>query len=233
MVRYEQSQPTGTMIIADPFYELIDAESLARTAVTMTDARWIQAGSDVAGAMVFVGDGDGRLYVPEYAPLSPVLRQLLRLPDTPNYHSQTPPTFDLYALPSLPEMELLAEPVTFADKITLEGYELLPTNSSSTVTLLTRWLVQQPLPPHLTIFVHLLNANGEIVAQYDGFDAAPTALRTGDRLIQLHPLALPAQEGPFKLQMGLYTPADGQRLTHSGSPAELLILATDLHFDEK
>ncbi|HRQ36310.1 MAG TPA: hypothetical protein PLD25_00140 [Chloroflexota bacterium] len=235
IARYEQTQPTGDIIIADSFFEQIDAESWQRTAVPPTEARWIQAGAGVAGAMVFTGDGNGRLYVPEYAPLSPKLRQLLHLPDAPLYQSLNKPGFAVFDAPPLPDLSLLPEPITFGERITLEGYELLspvlPLDGGQTIYLVTRWRVNQSLPPHLTAFVHLLNAQGQIVAQHDGFDAAPTALRTGDRLVQLHPLAVPDDNGPFTLQVGLYTLPDGQRLTHPGNPADVFILTSDLHFD--
>ncbi|MCL4263249.1 MAG: hypothetical protein KJ069_08540 [Anaerolineae bacterium] len=233
IARYEQTQPDGSIIIADSFFEQIDAESWQRTAVPPTQARWIQAGPDVAGAMVFTGSADGRLYVPEYAPLSPQLRQLLQLPDVPGYQSQNAPHFAVYGTPALPHLPLLPEPVAFGEMITLEGYEFLPSAGGPTVYLATRWRVNQPLPPHLTAFVHLLNAQGEIVAQHDGLDAAPTTLNPGDWLLQLHPLTIPQESGPFTVQIGLYTLPEGQRLTHSGGPADVFTLATDLYFDEK
>ncbi len=246
IARYEKTQPPGDIIIADPFFEQIDAESwqrtnvLPRTAVPPTDARWIQAGPGAAGAMVFTGNGNGRLYVPEHAPLSSKLRQLLRLPDAPLYQSQQTPRFAVYDAPPLPDLPLLPEPITFGDRITLEGYEILPADGGQTIYLVTRWRVDQPLPPHLTAFVHLLNNQGEIAAQHDGLDAAATTLRAGDRLVQLHPLVIPPENGPFTLQIGLYTLPDGQRLTHTGNPtphtggpSDVFILATDLHFDEK
>ncbi|MBX3057008.1 MAG: hypothetical protein KF770_11100 [Anaerolineae bacterium] len=245
IVRYEKTQPPGDIIITDPFFEQIDAESwqrtavmprtnvMPRTAVSPTDARWIQAGPAAAGAMVFTGNGNGRLYVPEYAPLSLKLRQLLRLPDVPLYQSQQTPRFAVYDAPPLPDLPLLPEPITFDGRITLEGYEILPPDGGQTMDLITRWRVDRSLPPHLTAFVHLLNAQGEIVAQHDGLDAAATTLRTGDRLVQIHPLVIPPEKGPFTLQIGLYTLPDGQRLTHTGSPSDVVILATDLHFDEK
>ncbi|GIK58539.1 MAG: hypothetical protein HND44_02590 [Chloroflexi bacterium] len=239
IVRYEKSQPPGDIIIADPFFEQIDAESwqrtnvLPRTAVPPTNARWIQAGPGAAGAMVFTENGNGRLYVPEYAPLSPKLRQLLRLPDAPIYQSQQTPRFAVYDAPPLADLPLLPEPINFGEQMTLEGYEIIPPDGGPTIYLVTRWHVDQSLLPHLTAFVHLLNAQGEIVAQYDGLDAASTTLRTGDRLVQLHPLLIPPGNGPFTLQIGLYTPPNGQRLTHAGSPTDVVILATNLHFDEK
>lgn len=233
IARYVHTQPDGSIIIADSFFEQIDAESWQRTAVPPTQARWIQSGPGVAGGMVFTGSADGRLYVPEYAPLSPQLRQLLQLPDTSIYQSQNAPRFAVYGTPAMPPLPLLPEPVTFGETITLEGYEFLPSAGEPTVYLATRWRVNQPLPPHLTAFVHLLNAQGEIVAQHDGLDAAPTTLNPGDWLLQLHPLTIPQDGGPFAVQIGLYTLPDGRRLTHSGDLADVFTLATDLHFDEK
>jgi hypothetical protein len=236
IVRYEQRQPADVILIADPFFEQIDAESLQRMAGTTIDARWIQAGPGVAGAMIFVDEseyGDGRLYIPEYAPLSPTLIELLQLPASPDDRSHHSPTFAVYPLPTLPEIPLLPEPITFGNVITLEGYELLPHDGGQTVYLVTRWRVNRQLPPHLTVFVHLLNTQEEIVAQHDGLDAAASSLQPGDRLIQLHPLAPPVAGEPFSLQVGLYTPSTGERLSHPGQPADVFTLATDLYFDGK
>jgi hypothetical protein len=233
IARFEQSQPAGDIIMADPFFEQIDAESWQRTAVPPTNARWIQAGPGVAGAMVFTGDGHGRLYIPEFAPLSPILQEMLQLPDDPIYRSQQTPSFAMYHLPTMPEISLLPEPVTFGDMLTLEGYQFLPLESGDTAYLVTRWQVNNPLPNHLTIFVHLLNAQGELVAQHDALDAAPISLQVGDRILQLHPLPLPASDGPFAVQVGLYTPPDGRRLPVSGQTADTYPLATGLHFDDQ
>ncbi len=233
IARFEKTQPAGVIIIADPFFEPIDAESWQRTAVPPTDARWIQAGPGAAGAMVFAGEGHGRLYVPEFAPLSPLLHQLLQLPDTPLYRSQNVPAFAVYPVPPVPSLPLLPEPITFGDMITLEGYEIRPPDGGQTMYLVTRWRVNQPLPPHLMTFTHLLNEQGQIVAQYDGLDAASATLQPGDVFIQLHPLTVPDAGGPFALQIGLYTLPGGQRLTHTGQPADVLTLVSDLRFDEE
>ncbi|HIP72725.1 MAG TPA: hypothetical protein EYH05_15180, partial [Anaerolineae bacterium] len=75
MARYWQQNPAERLVIADPFFEPIDAASFRRNLGYENDARWAQAGPEVAGALVFPQSdgGYGRLYVPEYAPINPLL----------------------------------------------------------------------------------------------------------------------------------------------------------------
>ncbi len=234
MAQYWQDNPVTNLVIADPFFEAIDADSFRRSAGQETGARWIQAGPGTGGAIVFpYGASDGRLYVPETAPLSPILQALLGLPTTPHYHSAQSPIFVVYTLPPLPPIPELAAPVTFDGLITLEGHKILTRPDASPATLVTLWRVENPLPWNLKAFAHLLDSQGKLVAQHDGFDAAPAMLQSGDRVIQLHPLPIPAVNEPYTLQVGLYTPHDNRRLTHTGNPADVVVLAYGPLFDEK
>lgn len=229
MVRHWQAEPAGTMVITDPFFEQIDAESLQRNAGAPIEARWVEA-----AAMVFPGGGsNGRLYIPEYAPLSPVLVDLLDLPATPLYRSRQTPVFAVYHIPPLPAIPPLPEPVLFAGLITLEGYALLPTADPDLLYLCTRWRVEQALPPNLTAFTHLLDAQGELAAQDDAFNVAAAELQPGDIVLQLHTISAPAANGPFTLQVGLYIPSENRRLTLAGQTADALTLTQGFYFDGK
>ncbi len=90
--------------------------------------------------------------------------------------------------------------------------------------LVSSWQVLAALPADVTMFVHLLDKGGAIVAQHDGLDAAATTLRPGDRLLQRHVLSLPAlSPGEYRLVIGLYRHGDGLRLPSAdGTGAALL-----------
>lgn len=80
------------------------------------------------------------------------------------------------------------------------------------IQLTTRWRNETgPVP--LKIYVHLLDASGQIVSQWDGLDVAWEGWRAGDRLWQQHELRLPAPfpVGRYQLHVGLYDPETAVR----------------------
>ncbi|MCI0397456.1 MAG: glycosyltransferase family 39 protein, partial [Chloroflexi bacterium] len=231
IARHRQTQPEGTPVIAESFFEPIDHDSVRRNLGREIAARWVQGG----GAIIFPAGGDGRFYVPEYAPPAVELAAAAGLTSTPFYQSEGRPSFAVYALPPAPQVPSMASPVTFDGAITLLGYELLLPQDGQPLRLVTHWQVASALPWDLAIFVHLLATDGTIISQHDGLDAAPATLRPGDAFIQYHVLRLPEEQPgqPLTLQLGLYTRGDGRRLTHAGRPADRLILAEELVFDER
>ena len=72
----------------------------------------------------------------------------------------------------------------------------------------------------VNIFIHLLNEEGEVVAQHDGFDVWAASLRRGDVVAQLHPIPLTTdfahatsrQTGKTPIQVGVYSRDDRRRL---------------------
>ncbi len=82
------------------------------------------------------------------------------------------------------------------------------------VTLTTYWRVTDQLPPQLSQFTHVLNEQGEIVAQQDRLMVTSESLRAGDVVMQIHHLTLPenSSAGAYRLAIGLYTQPDGKRL---------------------
>jgi len=121
----------------------------------------------------------------------------------------------------------LALPVNLGDAVELTGYELKQpaVSPGETVTLITAWRVVDPaalgpdLPQHYgrgaKIFVHLLNATGQLVGQEDRLDVPAWNWRPGDRFVQVHRITLdPAlTPGPYALAIGIYTRPDQARLT--------------------
>jgi hypothetical protein len=108
---------------------------------------------------------------------------------------------------------------TFAGQIQLLGYDV-QTQKTATVTL--HWRCLQPPAADYTVFVHLLDANGETIAQHDSQPqggAYPTSIcDAGEVVVDLHPLSLPPDlpAGKYRLRVGLYRPETGKRLPVDG-----------------
>ncbi len=108
---------------------------------------------------------------------------------------------------------------TFGEGISLIGYDLVPGNP---LEMVLYWESQAAVPESYDVFVHLIDAAGEIVAQADRKPvnglAATDVWQPGDIVrdpmeIQL-PDNLPA--GAYGLRLGVYLKENGQRLPVSG-----------------
>jgi 4-amino-4-deoxy-L-arabinose transferase-like glycosyltransferase len=126
-------------------------------------------------------------------------------------------------------------PAVFDGTLQLLGYQPLWTAISvgHRLELLSYWRVVQPPTADLTVFIHLLNEKGELVAQHDGLDVAMRHLQTGDELAQLHTIPLPADlpPGNYSLRIGLYQSDTLHRLSVmvAGESADSLLLQTITH----
>lgn len=228
-----RANPAQNVVIADTFFEQIDADSLRRNMGSNGQARWLQSGPTVAGALVFPGGtGDGRLYQPEFAPLNPALLAAAGMSTTPAFRSNSVPSFSIYNLPSVLPKPATATNIVFDGRVQLEGYTLYPTAADGSLQLMTYWHVLQPLPWNLTAFVHLLDKEGHIISQFDGLDSVPSQIHPGDRFIQAHQLySQPANNQPFQLNLGLYTPDNGHRLLIDGESLDFYSLTAPINFD--
>lgn len=123
------------------------------------------------------------------------------------------PAFRLYAVR---QMDPAAEsaPVTFGAQIELMSAALDPVAApGQVVQIQTTWRVKSAaLPETLKLFVHLLSADGNLLATADRLDVWPPLLGAGDQFIQWNDLALPANlaAGRYLVAVGLYQP-DGSR----------------------
>ncbi|MBK8904656.1 MAG: hypothetical protein IPM53_25985 [Anaerolineaceae bacterium] len=104
--------------------------------------------------------------------------------------------------------------------ISLAGLTQLPiTNNQLPLTLL--WRAEAEVPTSYRVFIHLVNADGQILAQADGEPANWTRPTTGwvpgEYIPDTHTLTLPPDLPPnASLRLGLYDPATGQRLPTAG-----------------
>ncbi|KAA3664866.1 MAG: hypothetical protein DWQ04_03515 [Chloroflexi bacterium] len=101
---------------------------------------------------------------------------------------------------------------------TLTGYTLSPiTDHRLPITLL--WQSTTETTTSYRIFVHLIDTNGNLIAQSDGEPANWTRPTTGwtpgEYIIDSHTIPLPDSlpDGPLTLRIGLYDPATNGRLT--------------------
>ncbi|MDH7485164.1 MAG: DUF2723 domain-containing protein [Anaerolineae bacterium] len=109
--------------------------------------------------------------------------------------------------------------------IQLLGYDLRsPLEGGSVLEVALHWQPLRPLDGDYTSFVHLLDAQGEKVAQSDHLPGGvyyPTSLwQPGETLLDVHRLELPAALGPapYTLLVGFYRQPSMERL---GEPLRL------------
>ncbi|UCG25536.1 MAG: DUF2142 domain-containing protein, partial [Chloroflexota bacterium] len=114
-----------------------------------------------------------------------------------------------------PEVPLEA---SFAEGINLLGYDLASDADENALTVGLYWQATAQPAGDYTVFVHLLDANGEQVAGGDGPPVSgdyPTSLwLDGDAIVDAHQLSLPADlpAGDYEIVVGLYDPLTTWRL---------------------
>ena len=122
---------------------------------------------------------------------------------------------------------------TFGDAVRLLGYDLSPEEAMTrgsttgvvpTWTVTLHWQALAPLNRDYSVFVHLVDAAGQIRSQADGPPLEgryPTlSWKPGDVLVDRHTLALGPEvtPGDYRLLVGLYTLEDGLRLSVTAGP---------------
>ncbi len=111
----------------------------------------------------------------------------------------------------------------FADEITLLGYQAGAPVPGQYVPVTLYWQAQSVIPVDYTVFMHMLDASGQIVAYADARPKAgwlPTTWWDPGKIVaDEHTLALPdaLPAGNYHLEIGLYVPETGERLPLSGS----------------
>jgi hypothetical protein len=110
----------------------------------------------------------------------------------------------------------------FAEPMVLRGYVLSPLHAGQTATLTLYWEATGTPSADYAVFVHLLDAEGNLIAQSDsppGSDAHlgfyPTGRwEAGETIMDVHLLNLPTEVAPgaHRLRVGLYLPGTGERV---------------------
>lgn len=105
-----------------------------------------------------------------------------------------------------------------------------PLQAGEVVRLDVTWQALQPFTEDWKVFVHLVDANGQLLAQFDGQPregAYPTSHWIPGELIKdSYPLLMPATAppGPYRVFVGLYNEVTGARLPVPGDPEGRVIL---------
>ncbi len=123
------------------------------------------------------------------------------------------------------------------DAISLMGWESIPSFSSGNAVSVVRgqtfgidlmWRGDRAISQSYTVFVHLIDSNGRVVADADSPPLRglfPTVRWVpGETIRDRHTLKVPADIAPgnYAIEVGMYEPADGVRLTIGG--ADTLVL---------
>lgn len=113
--------------------------------------------------------------------------------------------------------------VTFDDSITLDGWSILNQwNENHTVKVTARWIVRRLINRDYTVFVHLSDSSGKVVAQFDGQPNGgiyPTsAWLPGETMIETYRVSAPSElpPGTYTVSAGWYDLKTMQRLLVSG-----------------
>ncbi len=191
----------------------------------------IPADTAPGDAVLLVGlvDEQSQESVPLHAATPAMLRgstmpqavQLLRVRVSSRPHS--------YALPS-PRDALQAD---LDDKARLLGYDLPSTvyAPGAALPLTLYWQASSQMNERYTVFVHLLDSNGALVAQQDSEPAAGAAPTTswlrGEIISDQYRIMLPKglKAGEYTLVVGMYQAASGRRLPVSPGDSDRVTLA--------
>ena len=101
-------------------------------------------------------------------------------------------------------------PIAFEDRVELIGYEVRksPVEIGKNIRLTTYWRAQNLGLEPLSFFAHVLDQQGRLAAQWDGWTMAPEYVQPGDILVQVHFIPIPPNFAPgtYQLALGLYLP---------------------------
>jgi hypothetical protein len=102
----------------------------------------------------------------------------------------------------------LARPIGFEGGLTLIGYDLRA-GQDQPIDLVTYWRVDRAPTLPVSLFVHAIDAAGQLVTQDDGLNVRLSSLEPGDVIVQHSMLERSATVKA--VEIGLYDPASGQR----------------------
>jgi len=201
---------TSNEFVLDPLALSLD---LKRSDVV---PRWF----DAEWALVLPRGGGQRIALLSFPPkMNPLLEPYFSARQIAEYHN--PPTgqfaFAVYKDDAAPGSRGRApnDAPNFDGKLTLVKAEIpiLPPRSGDGF-LVTTWRVDGPLADPLALFVHLLDASGQMIGGDDRLNVLASSLRPGDVFVQVNRLPRPAQAdcAPCRVRLGVYNPETGERL---------------------
>lgn len=133
------------------------------------------------------------------------------------YEEHPPYSLALYLKPQTPQMRL-ASPVGFEGGIRLEGFALPEAaKAGEAFGVALEWVATEVPAPGPTVFLHLVDGQGTLQAQQDGWPhngLLPfAAIPQGEPLLDMRALRLRAEAPPgeYRVLVGLYDPQSGRR----------------------
>ena len=120
----------------------------------------------------------------------------------------------------------------FAGQVSLLGYQVGQPTPGQNLPVTLYWQAQGVIPVDYTVFMHMLDSSGQIVAQADAPPKAGWLPTTwwdpGKTVADEHTLILPAAlpAGDYHLQVGLYVPETGERLPLDASGQDAVDLGS-------
>lgn len=185
-----------------------------------SDARWFDGR---AGWPLAAPGRPAIYYAPYTTPLDPAfVEPYLRGAEGENASNELGQyTYSRYRLPDGPP-ELPVPAVTVGSTLgpmELEGATVQGAGAALRVTLRCR--AREQSERELRLFVHLVDAEGRVVAQHDALGYPSREWRPGDRFASFHNLAPPAGTAgaSYRVLVGLYDVATGERLPAIGPGA--------------
>lgn len=123
-------------------------------------------------------------------------------------------------------------PARFEGGIALAAADVGPADPrpGDILAVALHWRADAAPRERLTVFVHVVDTGGRLVAQHDAEPAGgsrPTdAWHTGEAIADRHGVSLPADapRGPLRVIVGLYRPTTAERLRRAGSGADHVVL---------
>jgi 4-amino-4-deoxy-L-arabinose transferase-like glycosyltransferase len=209
--------------------------NLILSAQSDPEKRWV----DARWALLIPEGKDAMAIIPASTPPHPALSQLLQPVETIHLHpDDLDPHFTLYQVNAQPLASWTSDTrVDFNGAVCLIHAQWLatPVDPGETAELLMVWQVQDParigplVPPAFTtdmvMFAHVLDGNGNVLAQRDSLEAPSWDWQPDDIIIQIHPISIPPDSAPglYDVIVGIYDRASGQRvpvIETNGNPVD-------------
>jgi hypothetical protein len=119
--------------------------------------------------------------------------------------------------------------IDFEETIRLRGFEVGDLSSDQSVRLKLQWQALREMSESYKVFLHLIDASGQIVSQIDTLPQQGAALTTGwitgeiieDELILTIPAEIPT--GTYQLIVGWYDEETGERLMSNQGDSVILV----------
>jgi len=215
---------TGSAVISSVYPGAAHDPSIAKVLLPYQDydLRWV----DARYGLLFPAGQSTQLIAPSSTPLHPAFAELVSLDGTKVILSDDlDPSFSLYNLSSI-EVPDPALDLNFGDALHLLDARWLdgPARPGEVSELMTVWRVVDPsrvgpiVPPafesDVSMFTHILDESGGILAQHDSLEVPSWDWETDDLILQIHPLFIPpeTEAGEYDVVVGIYDRLSGERL---------------------